>query len=97
MSVLVGWAHLSGTAVSLVGGDPGGTHVSQQFGGKLFFLMIEIVSYIGFDSLKTLCRSSLPLDSKFVSIVCRSRMVSTRDNEIYTGSSLRGVIPYVQC
>jgi hypothetical protein len=24
-------------------------------------------------------------------------MVSAGDNEIYTGSSLRGVIPYVQC
>jgi hypothetical protein len=29
---------------------------------------------------------SLPLDSKFVSIVCRARMVSARDNKIYTGS-----------
>jgi hypothetical protein len=35
--------------------------------------------------------------SKFLSIVCRARMDSTRDNEIYTGSGLRGVIPYVQC
>jgi hypothetical protein len=43
------------------------------------------------------CRGSLPSDSKFLSIVCRARMVSTRDNEIYTSSSLRGVIPYVQC
>jgi hypothetical protein len=25
------------------------------------------------------------------------QMVSTRDNKIYTGSGLRGVIPYVQC
>jgi hypothetical protein len=35
--------------------------------------------------------------SKFLSIVCRARMVSAGDNEIYTGSGLRGVIPYVQC
>jgi hypothetical protein len=35
--------------------------------------------------------------SKFLSIVRRSRMVSVGDNEIYTGSGLRGVIPYVQC
>jgi hypothetical protein len=42
-------------------------------------------------------RGSLPPDSKFVSIMCRARMVSTRDNRIYTGSGLRGVIPYVQC
>jgi hypothetical protein len=34
---------------------------------------------------------------KFLSIVCRARMVSTRDNKIYIGSGLRGVIPYVQC
>jgi hypothetical protein len=36
-------------------------------------------------------------DSKFLSIVRRARMVSAGDNEIYTGSGLRGVIPYVQC
>jgi hypothetical protein len=36
-------------------------------------------------------------DSKFLSIVRRARMVSVGDNEIYTGSSLQGVIPYVQC
>jgi hypothetical protein len=35
--------------------------------------------------------------SKFLSIVCRARMVSTGDNEVYTGSGLREVIPYVQC
>jgi hypothetical protein len=35
--------------------------------------------------------------SKFISIVHRARMVSTGDNGIYTGSGLRGVIPYVQC
>jgi hypothetical protein len=35
--------------------------------------------------------------SKFISIVCRAWMVSTGDNGIYTGSSLRGVIPCVQC
>jgi hypothetical protein len=35
--------------------------------------------------------------TKFMSIVRRSRMVSSGDNEIYTGSGLRGVIPYVQC
>jgi hypothetical protein len=40
---------------------------------------------------------SLPPDSKFVSIMCSARMVSTGDNRIYTGSGLRGVIPYVQC
>jgi hypothetical protein len=34
-------------------------------------------------------------DSKFVSIVCLPRMVSTRDNEIWTGSGLRGIIPYI--
>jgi hypothetical protein len=36
-------------------------------------------------------------DSKFLSIACRTRMVSAGDNEVYTGSGLRGVIPYVQC
>jgi hypothetical protein len=36
-------------------------------------------------------------DSKFISIVRRARMVSAGDNGIYTGSGLRGVIPYVQC
>jgi hypothetical protein len=35
--------------------------------------------------------------SKFLSIVCRARTVSAGDNEVYTGSGLRGVIPYVQC
>jgi hypothetical protein len=35
--------------------------------------------------------------SKFLSIACQARMVSVGDNEIYTGSGLRGVIPYVQC
>jgi hypothetical protein len=34
--------------------------------------------------------------SKFLSIVRGARMVSTRDNVIYTGLGLRGVIPYVQ-
>jgi hypothetical protein len=34
-------------------------------------------------------------DNKFLSIACRARMVSTRDNGVYTGSGLRGVIPYV--
>jgi hypothetical protein len=32
-----------------------------------------------------------------VSIVRRAWMVSAGDNGIYTGSGLRGVIPYVQC
>jgi hypothetical protein len=32
-----------------------------------------------------------------MSIVHRTRMVSSGDNGVYTGSSLRGVIPYVQC
>jgi hypothetical protein len=36
-------------------------------------------------------------DSKFVSIVRRAQMVTAGDNGIYTGSDLRGVIPYVQC
>jgi hypothetical protein len=36
-------------------------------------------------------------DSKFLSIVHRPRMVSAGDNGVYTGSGLRGVIPYVQC
>jgi hypothetical protein len=35
--------------------------------------------------------------SKFLSIVRRAQMVSARDNGIYIGSGLRGVIPYVQC
>jgi hypothetical protein len=35
--------------------------------------------------------------SKSMSVVRRARMVSSGDNEIYTGSGLRGVIPYVQC
>jgi hypothetical protein len=35
--------------------------------------------------------------SKFISIVRRARMVNAGDNEIYTSSGLRGVIPYVQC
>jgi hypothetical protein len=34
--------------------------------------------------------------SKFLSIACRARMVSAGDNGVYTGSGLRGVIPYVQ-
>jgi hypothetical protein len=34
--------------------------------------------------------------SKFLSIVCRARMVSSGDDGVYTGSGLRGVIPYVQ-
>jgi hypothetical protein len=29
--------------------------------------------------------------------VRQARMVSAGDNGIYTGSGLRGVIPYVQC
>jgi hypothetical protein len=33
--------------------------------------------------------------SKFTSIVRRARI--SGDNEVYTGSGLRGVIPYVQC
>jgi hypothetical protein len=35
--------------------------------------------------------------SKFMLIVRQARMVSSGDNEVYTGSGLRGVIPYVQC
>jgi hypothetical protein len=35
--------------------------------------------------------------SKFLSIACRPRMVSAGDDDVYTGSGLRGVIPYVQC
>jgi hypothetical protein len=35
--------------------------------------------------------------SKFLLIVRRARMVSSRDNGVYTSSDLRGVIPYVQC
>jgi hypothetical protein len=35
--------------------------------------------------------------SKFLSIVCRAWMVSARDNGVYTGSGLQGVMPYVQC
>jgi hypothetical protein len=35
--------------------------------------------------------------SKFLSIVRWARMVSARDNGVYTGPGLRGVIPYVQC
>jgi hypothetical protein len=33
--------------------------------------------------------------SKFLSIVRQDWMVSAGDNKIYTGSGLRGVIPYV--
>jgi hypothetical protein len=36
-------------------------------------------------------------DNKFLSIVRRAQMVSAGDNEIYTGSGLQGVIPYIQC
>jgi hypothetical protein len=32
---------------------------------------------------------------KFLSIACRARMVSIGDNGVYTGSGLRGEIPYV--
>jgi hypothetical protein len=35
--------------------------------------------------------------SKFLSVACRAQMVSAEDNVVYTGSGLRGVIPYVQC
>jgi hypothetical protein len=35
--------------------------------------------------------------SKSMSVVCRTQLVSSGDNEIYTGSGLSGVIPYVQC
>jgi hypothetical protein len=34
--------------------------------------------------------------SKSMSVVHRARMVSSGDNGIYTGSGLRGVIPYIQ-
>jgi hypothetical protein len=37
------------------------------------------------------------VDSKFLSIMCQARMVSAGDDGVYTGSGLRGVIPYVQC
>jgi hypothetical protein len=36
-------------------------------------------------------------DSKFLLIVRQARSVSSGDNGVYTGSGLRGVIPYVQC
>jgi hypothetical protein len=35
--------------------------------------------------------------SKFISIVRRAQMVNIGDKGIYTGSGLRGVIPYLQC
>jgi hypothetical protein len=35
--------------------------------------------------------------SKILSIVRRARMVSAGDDGVYTGSGLRGVIPYVHC
>jgi hypothetical protein len=35
--------------------------------------------------------------SKFLSIMHWARMVSSGNNGVYTGSGLRGVIPYVQC
>jgi hypothetical protein len=35
--------------------------------------------------------------SKFLSIACQAWMVSAGDNGVYTGSGLRGVIPYIQC
>jgi hypothetical protein len=34
------------------------------------------------DHVAARCRGSLPLNSKFVSIVCPTRMVSTRDTGI---------------
>jgi hypothetical protein len=41
--------------------------------------------------------SGFSMAGKFLSIVRRAQMVSARDNGIYTGSGLQGVIPYVQC
>jgi hypothetical protein len=35
--------------------------------------------------------------SKFLSIMHWARMVSSGDDGFYTGSGLRGIIPYVQC
>jgi hypothetical protein len=35
--------------------------------------------------------------SKSMLIVRRARMVSSGDDRVYAGSSLRGLIPYVQC
>jgi hypothetical protein len=35
--------------------------------------------------------------SKSMSVVRQPRMVSSGDDGVYTGSGLRGVIPYVQC
>jgi hypothetical protein len=32
-----------------------------------------------------------------MSIVRRAQMVNSEDNGVYTGSGLRGVIPYIQC
>jgi hypothetical protein len=45
----------------------------------------------------TNCRGSLPLTVNLYQIMCPARMVSTRDTGVYTGSSLRGVILYIQC
>jgi hypothetical protein len=47
--------------------------------------------------LGCMCRGFFTAGSKFLSTVRRARMVSAGDNRIYTGSGLRGVIPYVQC
>jgi hypothetical protein len=44
-----------------------------------------------------LCRGSLPLAVNLYWTMCQTRMVSMRDTWVYTGLSLRGVIPYVQC
>jgi hypothetical protein len=37
------------------------------------------------------------IGSKFLSIACQAQMVSAGDNGVFTGSGLRGVIPYIQC
>jgi hypothetical protein len=41
------------------------------------------------------CKDTACSRSRFLSITYQARMVSARDNGIYTGSGLRGVIPYV--
>jgi hypothetical protein len=46
---------------------------------------------------RTNCRGPLLLAVNLYRTVCRTRMVSTRDTEVYTGSSLQRIIPYIQC
>jgi hypothetical protein len=81
------------------GGRSGTKKWPSAGGGGSLFLYIDPPLVLGLvtNRDKRGCRGSLPPDSKFVSIVCRARMVSTGDNRFYTGLGLRGVIPCLQC